>query len=174
MNKVFFAALLLNCLNGFSQSIHNLKLKDIDGNTVELATLNGKKILIVSGSSSAPGADVQIAGLNELGRRYKDSGLVIIIFPSSDFNNESKPARELKSLYKSSNIIVAERTSAKGNSISAIYKWLTNKAGNGVADVPVNKDYQKFFIDRTGKLKGYFSEKVTPLDPFFIKIIQKN
>lgn len=157
----------------FSQSFHDLVVKDISGHNLNLSGMRGKTVLIVNSATSGPNAG-QNAKLKELGKRYKDSGLVIIIFPSNDFNNEQKSKQELKAFYKEANIIVGDKTTVKGNAISPLFKWLTQKQFNGVTDIPVTGDFQKFIINKNGKLVGFFSGKADPSSAYFIKALTIN
>jgi glutathione peroxidase len=159
---------------GLSQqsSIYALNVKKASGQSIDLANFKGKRILVVNSASSGPNA-TQFDKLKQLANRYQDSSLIILVFPSNDFNNEPKSNDELRTLAGMANFFVLEKTSVKGNNISTVYKWLTQKSANGLLDMPVNNDYQKFLIDKYGKIAGVFSGRVDPDDPLLIQVLSK-
>lgn len=78
-------------------SIYDFTMKDIDDRDVELDAYRGKVILIVNVASRC-GFTPQYAGLENIYRRYRDRGLVILGFPSNDFlSQEPGTNQEIKS-----------------------------------------------------------------------------
>src|SRR3954470_16848248 len=59
----------------------------LDGGSLRLAEHAGKPILVVNTASQC-GYTPQYAGLQELWKRYKDRGLLIIAVPSNDFGGQ--------------------------------------------------------------------------------------
>ena len=55
------------------------------------------------------------------------------------------------------------KISVKGKDIAPVYKWLTEKEENGVMDVSVKWNFQKFMIDENGNLVGIVPTKESPL-----------
>jgi glutathione peroxidase len=58
---------------------------------------------------------------------------------------------------------MAEKVSVKGDDQAAIYKWLCNKAENGVLDAEIGWNFGKFLLDEKGHLITYFPSKVEPM-----------
>jgi glutathione peroxidase len=58
---------------------------------------------------------------------------------------------------------MAAKISVKGDDRAPIYKWLCNKAENGVLDAEIGWNFGKFLLDENGKLIAYFPSKVTPM-----------
>lgn len=166
MNKIYLGLLLaVFSLQSHAQtSIYDFKVKDISGGTIDLSSFRGKKILIVNVASASDRAS-QYSELTNLSQQYKETGLIVICFPSNDFNGEPKSDEDIKNFFRGTNsqFFLGKKLSVKGNTISPLYEWLTLKSKNGVMDVPVKGDYQKFLISSTGKLMGYFSGQLSPL-----------
>lgn len=166
MYKIWFLiTLTLFSLPCISQStIYDFKVKEINSGDIDLNSFRGKKILIVNVASTGPKAS-QYTELRELFQQYHGTNLVVICCPSNDFNNEPKNVEELQSFFKGTgnNFFLAKKLSVKGNNISPLYEWLTKKSKNGVRDVPITSDFQKFLINSEGKLIGFFSGRVSPL-----------
>ncbi len=54
------------------------------------------------------------------------------------------------------------KISVKGKDQEPLYKWLTSKSENGVANSKVSWNFQKYMIDEKGRLVGHFSPKTKP------------
>ena len=166
MSKIYFLLLLTTfSLTGFTQtSFYDIKVKETKGGNIDMSSFKGKKVLIVNVASGAQSVS-QYAELKMLFQEYKERGLVVICFPTNDFNSELKSDAELQSFFTgtSDKFLLGKKLSVKGNNISPLYEWLTQKTKNGVMNVTVKGDFQKFLISKEGKLIGFFSERVSPL-----------
>lgn len=58
---------------------------------------------------------------------------------------------------------MAAKVSVKGDDQAAIFKWLCNKAQNGVLDAEIKWNFGKFLLDEKGTLLAYFPSKVDPM-----------
>lgn len=145
-------------------SIYDITIKDVDGNTLGFAQFKGKKMLFVNTASSGSYIG-QLAGLEQLYQKYKDS-LVIIAIPSNTFHNESKSNAEIKSFIQKSydtHFIIAEKAEVEGASQSPLYAWLTHQSQNGMMENTVDEDFYKFLVNEEGKLVGIFAPSVDPM-----------
>ena len=165
MNKavLFFCVILLSGKVFSQTSIYDYQVTSLFDSTIHLSSYQGKKILVVNTASTGDRAH-QFDSLQILYSRLKDSGLVLLVIPSNDFNNEPKTNAELKILYSNAQFLIATKTSVKGESIEPLYQWLTQRIRNGVADMNVMGDYQKFVVSKDGKLSGEFSGRLNPLN----------
>ena len=57
---------------------------------------------------------------------------------------------------------LASKVSVNGDDTAPIYKWLTNKAQNGVLDATISWNFNKFLLDENGKMIAYYPSSVTP------------
>ena len=69
------------------ESVHQFVLTDLNGDTFNMSSLKGKKVMIVNTASKC-GFTPQYAGLQKLYDRYKADGFVVLGVPSNDFNQE--------------------------------------------------------------------------------------
>lgn len=147
-----------------SSSIHQFKVKSIDGGIIDFAKFKGKKILVVNTASKC-GFTPQYEALEKVYEAYKDK-LVIVGFPANNFG-EQEPGNdgEIQEFCKARfgvKFPLASKISVKGDDTSPIYKWLTSKAENGVLDATITWNFNKFLLDEDGKIIAYFPSKVKP------------
>ncbi len=154
-------------------SIHEFKVPDIDGGTIDFSQYKGKKILVVNTASEC-GFTYQYEGLEQLYEKYKDK-LVIVGFPANNFmGQEPGTNAEIKQFCTSKfhvSFPMAAKVSVKGKDIDPLFKWLTNKDENGIMDANINWNFNKFLLDENGKLIEHFNNKVEPMSEAITKYL---
>src|SRR5688572_26312035 len=78
--------LILSLFFSVTMSIYDFKVPGLDGKEIDLASLKGKKVLIVNTASKC-GYTPQYAELEQLHKTYKDK-LVVIGFPANNFGQQ--------------------------------------------------------------------------------------
>jgi glutathione peroxidase len=149
----------------FTGAIHNYTIKDVDSNTINLASLKGKKVLIVNVASEC-GFTSQYKDLQNLHETYGDK-LVVLGFPCNDFGGQ-EPCTEtqIKSFCEMTfgvTFAITEKISIKNNP-HPIYQYLTQKEKNGVDNFEVKWNFHKFLIDEKGQLVKSLGSGVNPMD----------
>jgi glutathione peroxidase len=148
-----------------SASIHDFKVEALDGTTIDFSKFKGKKILIVNTASKC-GYTKQYEGLEKLYEANKEK-LVIVGFPANNFGGQEPGTNVEISEFCKKNYGVtfpmAAKVSVKGDDQAAIFKWLCNKAQNGVLDAEIKWNFGKFLLDEKGNLVAYFPSKVEPM-----------
>ena len=149
-----------------SNSIHQFKVKDINGEMLDMSSLKGKKVLIVNTASKC-GFTPQFEQLQELYDKYKDTGFTILGFPANDFKNQEPGSlAEIKEFCTQNYGVtfqMMDKVSTKGEDQSPIYEWLTQKTKNGVKDSEVSWNFQKYLIDEDGQLVDFLAPKESPM-----------
>ena len=161
----------------FSQkSFYDFKVKDINGKEFNLASLKGKKVLVVNTASKC-GNTPQYADLEKLYKEYGDKKFVIIGFPANNFGAQEPGTNAEIKTFCTANYDVTfpmmSKISVKGDDMNPLYKWLTTKKENGVMDSQVTWNFQKYMIDGNGKLVGMVDPKVKPNDEKIVNWIKK-
>ena len=143
-------------------TLYDFKVTNIDGQPVDLAQYKGKVALVVNVASKC-GYTRQYKGLEALYREYKDKGLEILGFPSNDFGaQEPGSEADIKSFCSLTYDVTFDmfsKVQVSGNGIAEPYKYLTETTGS-----PVQWNFNKFLVDKEGKVVKYYPSSVSPED----------
>lgn len=148
-------------------SIHTFTVEDINGNSFELSSLKGKKVMIVNTASKC-GLTPQYEKLEALYQQYKDQNFVIVGFPANNFMwQEPGTNDEIKAFCQKNygvSFPMMAKISVKGKNQHPLYAFLTQKAKNGVVDSSVKWNFQKYLIDEDGVLVDVIAPRTQPDD----------
>lgn len=154
------------------KTLHDFTVKDINGKSFDLASLKGKKVLVVNVASKC-GLTPQYEDLQTLYERYGEKNFVVIGFPANNFNGQepgtNKEIKEFCTVNYGVTFPMMDKISVKGNDQAPLYKWLTQKSENGVLDQEVTWNFQKFMVDEQGRLVDVVLPRESPLSE---KIVQ--
>lgn len=160
-----------------TSSIHQFTATSIEGKQIDLKDFKGKKILVVNTASEC-GLTPQFKELQQLYTTYKDSGLIIIGFPTNDFAHQDPGTNDEIHSFCERNygvtFLMMQKISVKGDEIHPIYKWLTQKSQNGVMRSTVKWNFQKYLLDEKGFLVNVVSPWKKPDCKTIIKWLNKN
>jgi glutathione peroxidase len=158
------------------QSFYDFKVKDIDGKEFDLASLKGKKVLVVNTASKC-GLTPQYEQLQEVYEKHGGDNFTIIGFPANNFMKQEPGTNEEIAEFCQKNYGVTfqmmEKISVKGDDMHPLYQWLTQKSKNGVMDSEVGWNFQKYLIDEKGNLVKMVEPKVKPNDEQILGWITK-
>jgi len=159
-------------------SIYDIPLKTIDGKVTSLKEYSGKPILIVNTASKC-GFTPQYEGLQALydNKEYKAAGFTVLGFPSNDFGQqepgttaEIKEFCELKYHVK---FPMFDKVATKGKEQHPLYSYLVSHSpAKEEKTKDVQWNFEKFLVDRQGKVVGRFNSKVKPESPELEKAIK--
>ena len=168
MKKIFLATCLLAIVFGATaqqKTLYDFKASTLGGEPFDLASLKGKKVLVVNTASKC-GLTPQYATLQKLYDTYKDRNFVIIGFPANNFMSQEPGTNSEIKEFCTKNYGVTfpmmSKISVKGQDIDPLYKWLTSKSLNGVVDAEVQWNFQKFMINEKGQLVDFASPRDKP------------
>ena len=158
-----------------SQTVYDFKVTDIEGKVFDMASLKGKKVMIVNTASKC-GYTPQFEGLQQLYTQFKDSNFVIVGFPTNDFYEQDPGSNdEIKSFcVKNYGVTfpMMSKIKVKGDTIEPIYSFLTLKSKNGLEDNEVKWNFQQYLINEQGKLVRVVSPRVKPMDESIVDWIR--
>jgi glutathione peroxidase len=150
-----------------------IEFTTITGEPTDLDQFKGKVVLIVNTASKC-GFTPQYEGLERLYEARKDEGFVIIGFPANNFGNQEPGSnkeilRFCQTKYHVTFPMMA-KISVKGKDIHPLYRYLTE-------DSPfpgeITWNFNKFLLDRNGKVVARYDSKITPEDTKLIAKIDE-
>lgn len=130
----------------------------------------GKTILIVN-TASYCGFTPQFEGLEALYSQYKDQGLVVLGFPSHDFNQEDKSevkTGQICRLTYGVKFPMFEALSVKGEEADPLYRMLAKKSGQAP-----KWNFHKYLVDKNGLVVNDYASAVKPSDESLVSDIEQ-
>ncbi len=144
-------------------TIYSFKIAGIEGKEIDFAAFAGKKIMVVNVASEC-GYTPQYQQLQELYEIFEDK-LVIIGFPANNFGGQEPGSNSDIRGFCSRNFGVTFPMAAKIDiTTDPLWQWLTHKSLNGVMDTQVTWNFQKYLLDRQGRLVRSLPPSTSPLD----------
>ena len=157
------------------ETIYQFKVEDLAGNTFDFASLKGKKVMIVNTASKC-GLTPQYKDLEAVYKEYKDKGFVIVGFPANNFASQepgtNKEIETFCQLNYGVTFPMMSKISVKGDDMSEVYKFLTQKSKNGLQDSEVEWNFQKYLINEQGELVKVIKPKTLVTEPEVINWIK--
>ncbi|MGQ8363806.1 glutathione peroxidase [Glaciecola sp. 1036] len=130
----------------------------------------GKTVLVVN-TASMCGFTPQFKDLEKLYENFKQEGLVVMGFPSNDFeqeySDESKTAEKCELEYGVS-FPMFEPLSVRGENADPLYRQLEKQTGKSP-----KWNFNKYLVDKKGVVVGYYGSRVTPDNADFMKDLTK-
>jgi glutathione peroxidase len=154
---------------------YSLKAILNNGDTLDFATLKGKKVMLVNTASHC-GYTNQYNDLQKLADRFKDK-LVVIGFPANDFKEQEKGTDEeiaafCKTNYGISFPLVKKSSVVRSAEQNPVYQWLTDSTKNGWNTKVPSWNFSKYIVSEDGVLTNYFGSSVSPLNKDVLKAIE--
>lgn len=161
-------------------TVHDIKVKTIDGKDANLSEYAGKVTLVVNVASQC-GFTGQYAGLQKLYDKYKDQGFVVLAFPSGDFGGqEFDTSAEIKEFCSTRYNVTfpvfekcqvkagAAKSGAAGTGQSPVFEALGTKTG----ELP-GWNFGKYLVSRDGKSAQFFPSTVAPESARMVEALEK-
>ena len=123
-----------------------------------LCQYSGKVILAVN-TASFCGFTRQYKGLEDLHQKYQGRGLVVLGFPSNDFNQEKSSNKEIADFCENTfgvKFPMLAKTSVKGRQANPLFRKLAEQS-----EAPA-WNFHKYIINREGKFVRSFSSLTSP------------
>jgi len=154
----------------------DFKVKDIQGKEVDLAKYQGKVLVVVNVASEC-GLTPHYEGLEELYEKYSDKGLAVLGFPCNQFGKQ-EPGTEAdilkfcKDNYKVK-FDMFSKIDVNGEGQAPLYKYLNAQDAKPKGAGKVSWNFEKYVIDKHGKVIARFEPKTSPTDPALVKVIEE-
>lgn len=157
------------------KTIYDFTLQDIDGNPVNLSKYKGKVVVMVNVASKC-GLTPQYTQIEKFYEEWKDKGVVVLGFPANNFMGQEPGSNEEIKTFCSTTYGVSfpmfSKISVKGNDIHPLYAYLTKKELNGWNEGEVSWNFQKFIINKEGKVVRSISPRTLVTDAEFLDTVK--
>lgn len=157
-------------------SVLDFTLNLADGKPMPLNTFRGKVLLLVNVASKC-GFTGQYAGLQRIHKKYEAQGFSVLGFPSNDFLWQEPGTNEEIVSFCTLNYGVTfpifAKSSVKGRSKNELYRFLTDEKANPGFSDEISWNFNKFIVDRKGKVIARFGSRTGPENDELIKTIEK-
>jgi len=165
LTLISIMSLTLNSQTMVNNSIHQFKVADIYGDIFDFSELKGKKVMIVNTASKC-GLTFQYEALQKLYSQYKDLNFIVIGFPSNDFLWQEPGSNDEIIDFCEENYGVTfpmmSKVTVKGSKKHPIYQFLTQKSKNNFKDSRVTWNFQKYLINKDGRIEKIISPRTRP------------
>jgi glutathione peroxidase len=158
------------------KTVHDFTLNSIDGQSAPLAAYKGKVVLLVNVASKC-GFTPQYSALESTYEKYKDRGFVIVGIPANNFGaQEPGSNQEIKTFCSSKYHVtfpMMAKVSVKGDDITPLYQFLTDKSSNPQSGGEIKWNFTKFLIGPDGRVITRFEPEITPDSPQVTSAIEE-
>lgn len=155
-----------------NKGIYGFTMKTIDGKEKPLAEYKGKVLLVVNVASFC-GNTPQYKDLEEIYRKYKDDGFMILAFPANNFGKQEPGSdAEIKTFCETQYDVTFDlfsKISVKGDDQHPLYQYIT-KDSPFPGDVKWN--FQKYLVDKKGNIVAVFPSRMKPSEKDVIQKIE--
>ncbi|KAF9583948.1 Glutathione peroxidase 2 [Lunasporangiospora selenospora] len=146
-------------------SFFALKAQDKKHEEISMSTFENKVILVVNVASKC-GFTKQYAGLEDLYKKYKDQGFVIIGFPCNQFGGQEPGNEEEINSFCQINFGVTFPLMAKidvnGEKEDPVYTFLKSQKSGLLGMTRIKWNFEKFLIAKNGSVFQRYSSISTP------------
>lgn len=158
------------------KSILDFSMRDIDGKDVKLGKYKGNVLLVVNTASKC-GYTPQYEGLENIYKKYNTQGFYVLGFPANNFGGQepgsNEEIKEFCTLKYKTTFPMFAKISVKGEDQHPLYNFLTNPKTNPEFAGDIKWNFNKFLVDREGKVVARFDSKATPESPEVTAAIEK-
>lgn len=154
---------------------YQITAKMASGESVEMSRYKGAVLLVVN-TASLCGFTPQYKELGDLYKKYKDKKFYVLAFPSNDFAGQEPESNEKIVEFCRVNFGVTfqifEKQHVIGDEIQPIFRFLTEESGVEFSG-HVLWNFEKFLIDRKGKVRARYGSITNPLSSRLIEKLEE-
>jgi len=149
------------------QALYTIPVTTISGESTTLESYRGHVLLVVNVASRC-GFTPQYAGLEELYRRYRDRGLVVLGFPCDQFGHQEPGTeheiRQFCSLAYDVTFPMFAKVDVNGPNEHPVYTALKSQATGVLGTTAVKWNFTKFLVARDGTVLKRYAPRDRPAD----------
>ena len=173
MKNLILLCFLISFVALSGESFHQLEAQTIKGKKISFSTFKGKTVMVVNIASRC-GFTPQLETLQQLYERFRDKGFIVVGVPSNEFGGQSPEADgEMAKFCKLNygvNFPLLSKTSVKGKNKHPVFEHLISKSKT---NKEISWNFEKFLIDKNGKLVKRFRSGDSPLGDKVVSEIKR-
>ncbi len=148
-------------------SIYSILVKDPSGREIKMEEFKNHPLLIVNVASKC-GFTPQYLGLENLHKKFREKGLIVIGFPCNQFGgqepgNDSEIQSFCKLTYDVSFPVMA-KVDVNGGAEHPLFKYLKSKAPGILGTEGIKWNFTKFLVSKTGEVLDRYAPQTKPED----------
>ncbi len=148
-----------------STSLHEFKVKNVQGQETALDQFKGKAMLVVNVASKC-GFTPQYEGLEKLYKQYHERGLAILAFPCNQFGAQEPGNNEdIQDFCKMSygvSFPVMAKIDVNGKAAAPVYQFLKESCPGILGTEAIKWNFTKFLVGKDGKVIERYAPTVKP------------
>lgn len=173
--KTLLLIISVLCMSKVSaqDSFFDLEAINNKNETIKLEKYKNQVVLVVNIASKC-GFTPQLKGLQELYEKYKDRNFTVIGFPTNDFKQEDLEGDAITKfclINYGAKYPIMKKDHVNGPKRHKVYKFLIANSKHPKRGIGWN--FEKFLINRQGKVVGRFRSGIEPFDKVLIEAIEK-
>ena len=144
-------------------SVYDFEVKKTNGDMLSLNEFKGQPLIIVNTASKC-GFASQFADLQALYEEYSDRGLMILGFPSDQFNQEFDDADETTEFCQINYGVtfpMLAKVDVNGDNAEPLFEHLVSKK-QGMLSNKIKWNFTKFLVDKEGNVADRFAPTSSP------------
>lgn len=138
--------------------------------TINLCDVAQGKTLLIVNTASHCGFTRQFEGLEAIHQKYQSQNLMVIGFASNDFNQEAKSEEEAERVCRENfgvTFTMIAPSYVKGQRANPVFQEINRQSQEP------GWNFNKYLVDKNGKVIQHFSSRTEPDDPDFIEAIER-
>ncbi|MCQ3829781.1 glutathione peroxidase [Microbulbifer elongatus] len=145
--------------------IFNIPVRTSEGKKMTLGEFEGKVLLVVNTASQC-GFTPQYQGLEDLYRRYKDRGLMVLGFPCNQFGHQEPGSdseiQEFCTLNFGVSFPIYAKVDVNGSDAHPLFSHLKQEAPGIFGTERIKWNFTKFLVGRDGAVVKRYAPKDKP------------
>ena len=146
-------------------SVYDFSAQTLNGKARKMSDFKGKVLLVVNTASKC-GFTPQYAGLEDLYKKYKERGLVVLGFPSNQFGEqEPGPDSEIAEFCEVNYGVtfpMFSKVDVNGKAAHPLFKYLTSTKKGLLGSEAIKWNFTKFLVDAQGNVVERYAPNVEP------------
>lgn len=150
-----------------ADSLYDIEVQDIKGNTRSMADYRGQVLLIVNTASKC-GFTPQFEGLQALHRELGGEGFNVLGFPCNQFMNQdpgdNNEIEQFCSLNYGVDFPMFAKIEVNGDNTHPLYRFLKHEAKGLMGSEKIKWNFTKFLVNRNGDVVKRYPPTAKPQD----------